>query len=124
MILKPLMVGGALASSPNIVMISDPITHPGGSVTWTPPKRYDHPFDGVETIRRLPKSQVPGACARLFKEAGLDISVGPRQMGCAVYRGNKGTIIVIDKPVGGITPDAVIRHERGHLNGWPADHPD
>ena len=107
----------------SVILASSPTTHADGSVTWNPPKRYDHAFDGKETIRRLPQAEVPEACRRLFRDAGLEISVGPKQKGCAVYQGKNGTIIVVDKPFGGATPDAIIRHERGHLNGWPADHP-
>jgi hypothetical protein len=108
----------------SVILASSPTTHADGSVTWNPPKRYDHAFDGKETIRHLPQAEVPEACRRLFRDAGLEISVGPKQKGCAVYQGKNGTIIVVDKPFGGATPDAIIRHERGHLNGWPADHPD
>ena len=108
----------------SVILASSPTTHEDGSVTWNPPKRYDHAFDGKETIRRLPQAEVPEACRRLFRDAGLEISVGPKQKGCAVYQGKNGTIIVVDKPFGGATPDAIIRHERCHLNGWPADHPD
>ena len=85
------------------------------------PKRYDHAFDGKETIAAC-HNPVPEACKKLFKDAGLDIEVGPNQKGCGVYRGKNGIIIVIDRPFMGATPEAVIRHERGHLNGWPSDH--
>lgn len=105
-------------------LASGPVTHGDGSVTWNPPASYDHAFDGTETIHRLPQPEVVEACRRLFAEAGLDIPVGPNQKGCAVFKGRDGTIIVIDRPFMGVTPEAAIRHERGHLNGWPADHPD
>lgn len=107
-----------------LYLAGGPTTHEDGSVTWNPPRRYDHAFDGVETILRLPQSEVMEACRRLFAEAGYDIPVKPTQKGCAVFKGKNGTIIVIDKPYRGSTPEDVIRHERGHLNGWPEDHPD
>lgn len=106
------------------VLASSPTTHADGTVTWNPPERYDHAFDGKETILRLPQPEVVEACRKLFKDAGLDIEVTKTQKGCAVFKGKNGTIIVIDKPFMGVTPEAAIRHERGHLNGWPQDHPD
>jgi hypothetical protein len=109
---------------PDLVLTGGPTTHEDGSVTWNPPERYDRPFDGKETIRLLPQPEVVEACRELFEQAGLDIEVTLKQMGCAVYKGKNGTIIAIDKPFNGVTPEAVIRHERGHLNGWGADHED
>lgn len=103
---------------------SGPVTHEDGSVTWNPPKQYDHAFDGKETIRLLPQPEVVEACRRLFADAGFDIPVKPTQKGCAVFKGRNGIIIAIDKPYRGSTTEAVIRHERGHLNGWGEDHPD
>lgn len=114
-----------LAFMLNGVLVStSPTVHPDGSVTWNPPTKYDHPFEGDEVIRRLPQKEVVEECKKLFDDANLDIPVSPKQKGCAVYQGSDGTIIVIDKPFEGITPEAAIRHERGHLNGWPSDHPD
>lgn len=119
----------ALAAKPSdnafaVYMIGGPTTHEDGSVTWNPPKRYDRAFDGTEGIVRLPQKQVPDACRQLFKDAGLDIETTPNQRGCAVYKGKNGTIIAVDRPFRGSTPEAVIRHERGHLNGWKQSHPD
>jgi hypothetical protein len=124
-VMKPLMVAGGLAPQPSgVVLAGGPTTHDDGSVTWNPPKRYDKPFKGNETIRLLPQPEVVEACRKLFADAGLDIEVTLKQLGCAVYKGKNGTIIAIDRPVGGVTPEAVIRHERGHLNGWDQDHSD
>lgn len=108
----------------DLLLASGPATHADGSVTWNPPARYDRPFKGKETIYQLPQSEVAEACSKLFADAGLDIPVSPKQKGCAVYKGRNGIIIAIDKPFEGATPEAVIRHERGHLNGWDQDHSD
>ena len=105
-------------------MAGGPVMHSDGSVTWNPPAEFDHAFSGNETIYQLPQSQVPEACADLFEKAGLNIKVSADQKGCAAYKGTRGYIIVMDRAFGGVTPEAAIRHERGHLNGWPADHPD
>lgn len=114
----------SLANGGNVVLASSPTKHADGSVTWNPPERYDHKFDGKEIIRRLPQSEVPEACRKLFAKAGLDIAVTEKQKGCAIYQGKRGEIIVIDKPFMGVTPEAAIRHERGHLNGWDQHHSD
>ena len=108
----------------SLYLAGGPTTHSDGSVTWNPPERYDGPFDGTERVILLPQSEIPEACRRLFEQAGLDIETTIKQKGCAVFRGKNGVIIAIDEPFMGITPDAVVRHERGHLNGWPHDHPD
>lgn len=46
--------------------------------------------------------------------------------GCSTIRLNPKTrciIIIPDRPVGFVKPEAVLRHEIGHCNGWPAYHP-
>jgi hypothetical protein len=116
--------GKKYAALANLLLASSPTTHSDGSVTWDPPARYDKPFDGNETIKMLPQPEVVEACRKLFADAGLKIKVTPKQKGCAVYKGQDGTIIVIDKPFMGVTPEAAIKHERGHLNGWHQDHRD
>lgn len=108
----------------DLLLASGPTTHDDGSVTWPPPERYDKPFDGNETIRHLPQPEVVEACRKLFADAGLNIKVSPTQKGCAVFKGKNGAIIAIDRPYKGATPEAVVQHERGHLNGWKQDHPD
>lgn len=107
-----------------LLLANSPTTHADGSVTWNPPKQYDKPFKGTETIHMLPQPEVVKACRKLFRDASLDVKVTKTQKGCAVFHGDNGTIVVIDKPFMGVTPEAAIRHERGHLNGWPLDHPD
>ncbi len=107
-----------------VYLAKGPTALADGSTIWNPPARYDHKFDGKQTILRMPQTEVMEACRRLFEDAGLEIEVSPTQKGCAVFKGSDGTIIVIDRPYKGVTPEAVIRHERGHLNGWPSDHPD
>lgn len=117
LILALLLVSGQAA-------YAAPHTHADGSVTWDPPAQYDRPFAGEEAIHLLPQREVPAACERLFDWAGLEIETTPNQKGCAAFKGKVGVIISIDAPFQGVTPEAVIRHERGHLNGWPADHPE
>lgn len=123
-----LFIAGSPVSGPpamaDLLLASDPTTHSDGSVTWHPPARYDHQFKGKTSIYTMPQKDVAEACRQLYEKAGLDIPVSPTQKGCAAYKGKHGIIISIDKPYRGSTPEAVIRHERGHLNGWGSDHPD
>ena len=79
----------------DILLASSPVTQEDGSVIWNPPSRYDKPFKGTTTIHKLPQPEVVEACRKLFADAGLDIAVGPKQKGCAVYKGKTGTIIAI-----------------------------
>jgi hypothetical protein len=89
---------------------------------WNPPARYDVPFPGAMHVYRMHPREVPAACGNLFARYGLNIQTGPMQRGCAAYEGNKCEIVTIDRPAYGTTPEAVLRHERGHCNGWGADH--
>ena len=89
---------------------------------WNPPARFDHPFSGKLVVRRLPQPEVIAACRDLVR--GLaSVAVTYRQRGCARLRDGRCTIIMIDRPFRGTRPEAVLRHEVGHCNGWPADHP-
>lgn len=90
---------------------------------WNPPAEYDKPFGGTMYVYRHAPEHVPGECRKLFELAGLDIFVWPTQTGCAAFRGETCIVIIRDRTVQDITPEAILRHERGHCNGWPADHP-
>lgn len=97
---------------------------------WIPPARYDHPYPGKIIVRMVHPRDVPAACRALFGSAGLEElkrAVRPDQMGCAVRWSNPMVckVVIIDRPSKtGRTPEELIRHEIGHCNGWPADHPD
>lgn len=106
-----------LLASPAIAGKTDP--------TWNPPARFDHPYQGKLTVQRLPQKQVVSACAKLFAKYKVAAKSSLAQRGCsAITSKNSCTMIVIDKTYLKATPEAVIRHERGHCNGWPANHPD
>ena len=90
---------------------------------WNPPPRYDTPYAGDLHTMPRPPAMVAAACAGLFAWADLDIQVSMEQRGCAVYNGRECWVIHIDRDAYGTTPEAVLRHEIGHCNGWPANHP-
>jgi hypothetical protein len=91
---------------------------------WNPPTKYDHPYKGLLREYPLPQKQVVAACGKAL--AQYNIKATMRQRGCAVYNSDRSecTIIYIDKPFMGTTPEAVRRHEMGHCNGWAENHPD
>lgn len=82
-----------------------------------PPKEYDHPFKGKLNVVKLQPMDVHVRCT------------GTRQMlygsyveACAEPFGDYCTIVL---PIVG-KPEYLIRlrrHEVGHCNGWPRDHP-
>lgn len=93
---------------------------------WNPPARYDHPYEGKLTVIRLPQADVVKACDELFKANNPKRRTSMQQRGCSAWVKREAicTVITIDAPYLGATPEAVLRHELGHCNGWPADHPD
>ena len=82
--------------------------------TWNPPARYDHPFRGKWRIHTVSEAYIfwhhPGALA-------FTLLPYPGSKVCDTYV----------PPVGGRYTardiKTLIRHERGHCNGWPANHP-
>ena len=83
-----------------------------------PPERYDHPYrDGPVIEKLLTLEEVRKLCTA--------IGVGPFD-GCAGYvtmsDGSRACYIVL--PIDGFdTVAAYRRHELGHCDGWPANHP-
>jgi hypothetical protein len=91
---------------------------------WNPPARFDHPYDGELTVMKLPQPLLQNVCRQLFPQFGYSDTTHKDQRGCSIPRDGHCLVVTIDKPFNGATPDAVLRHERGHCNGWPANHPD
>ena len=92
---------------------------------WNPPKRFDHAYSGKLTVRYLPQMQVIKACTKLFAKYKIEAKTTLRQHGCAAITSDTScTVIAINKSYMGATPKAVVRHETGHCNLWPANHPD
>jgi hypothetical protein len=91
-----------------------------------PPLEYDHPYSGKLTIIRLATGdEMRFACllgTRAFK-------FGLPPMGCSqrLWRSARScdVHIVADNVLAtvGLTYELMLRHEIGHCNGWPGDHP-
>jgi len=94
---------------------------------WNPPARFDRPYGGELTVRYLPPADVYFECARMLKEAnGSDKGAYPGMRGCSVrsLNGTRCEVVIVDRVWKTATPKAVLRHEIGHCNGWPFEHPD
>lgn len=93
--------------------------------TWNPPARFDFPYKGELTVKRLPQVDVVEACRVLFTLYDVQAKASLTSRGCAVITSKNSCIVVtVDKTYKRATPEAVLRHEMGHCNGWPANHPD
>ena len=91
-----------------------------------PQKQYDHAFDGeVLIIPELSQKELIDNCnlpkdsilkGRLF---GGCVRHLPEFHRCMILLAEREAIRWLGNPV----EEDVIRHEIGHCNGWPADHP-
>lgn len=107
----------ALAASPALAGKEDP--------TWNPPARFDRPYTGPKRVRHLAPEEVYRECARMLKEAnGSERGTYPGMRGCQTMDNGFCDIVVPDRVWKKATPEAILRHEYGHCNGWPFEHPD
>jgi len=75
-----------------------------------PPEVMDHAPSGAVITRELGMADVDGLCRSMGAE--------PHRVGCS--RGNLVIIPSLDS--GRSYQGCVLRHEWGHVNGWPTDH--
>jgi|SRR6185369_5070413 len=116
-LLLMLLLANLAAADMAVAGIDDP--------EWNPPYRFDHAYTGKLTVVYLPQKQVVAACAKLFAKYKVSATSSLVQRGCsAITSDTSCTVIVVDKTYMHATPKAVLRHERGHCNGWPSSHPD
>jgi hypothetical protein len=83
-----------------------------------PPLQFDHVYQGKLTVKRVDPDQMRLACPKP--------KPGNTMLGCAhVGQGACEIIILDDASLAdlGFNSDIILRHESGHCNGWPADHP-
>jgi hypothetical protein len=87
-----------------------------------PPPQYDHEFPAQLTVETV---ATQAELARICPNAAART---PNMIGCAI-RANDGSscriILVPDSIIQALhsTRSRILRHEIGHCNGWPADHP-
>lgn len=87
---------------------------------WNPPARFDHPYHGRLIIKRIPQDRIVKACSALLSPLGIPAHMNQR--GCSYEINKHCTVYIINRPYHGTTPQAVLRHEIGHCNGWNASH--
>jgi hypothetical protein len=90
---------------------------------WNPPARYDHAYSGKLVLRKIPQEQLRAACDNLFIRNHLTIRATTGMRGCSFRKGGRCEVLTIDRTYRRATPQAALRHELGHCNGWPANHP-
>ena len=113
-------------AEPNITMlkmkpVTGQIVPPPQSIPRSPyilpPLQYDHPYDGKLTIEEV------GTVAQLLQVCKLNQSWA---LGCAFVSAGSCRIVLVKEDVMkeyGWWRSVMLRHEIGHCNGWPGDHP-
>lgn len=86
-----------------------------GGVPTVPPAHYDHPHPDMLVIERS-----PAEVDRICRAIGAHSRSNSRIVACAPIGKARCAIVI---PVSHPQKAALVRHERGHCNGWPADHP-
>src|SRR5215469_13805947 len=83
-----------------------------------PPIEYDHPVKQAVFISDVPITKELQEICDFSIDAKLFI------VGCAAVEATVCRIYLGPRPSWtGLTRHIVIRHELGHCNGWPKDHP-
>jgi hypothetical protein len=99
--------------TPNVV---PPVPLKPGMVL--PPVEFDHDYSGKITFEIVKtQEELRGICGATYTKGML---------ACAMTRGPNCKIVMpIDDVIAarGWTPELILRHEIGHCNGWPSDHP-
>ena len=96
--------------------------------TQAPPVRYDHPHRSLRILER-DYFDVDPICRAMFPRARFPLATNThRILGCAgIGDGRRPCWIIVPRAGEGLIPEEqraeIIRHERAHCNGWPADHP-
>lgn len=109
-----------------LLLFCSPALAGKNDATWNPPPEYDHPYSGKLEKRYRPQAKIMAECSALFvADTGNSIGAYPGMKGCSIQKPGHCIVVVIDKPVAMkgrpgvlITPEAVLRHEIGHCNGW------
>lgn len=93
----------------SLLSVSTAIAADGSTL---PPKRYDHAFHG--TMYQYYDEWIPGVWGH---------TTGARNGVCVIHTRPPGTQLWGARPLDKQSMDTLVRHERGHCNGWPSNHP-
>jgi hypothetical protein len=87
-----------------------------------PPVEYDKPFAGkLEEVVVKSREEMEASCKRIgFSEPRVPLACGKLLAAdhCVLYLARDEVYRSV-----GVTTELVRRHEVGHCNGWPKDHP-
>ena len=108
-----------------VALLALTVTANAQSVPWNstailPPIQYDAPYPGKIYIHR-PESEeaVRKICyLSVFKTRAMGCSYITWPGECVIVIGSDELIKTV-----GLTYEVALRHEVGHCNGWPSDHP-
>lgn len=112
-----LTVAAVLAATPAFANGQD-------DTTWDPPPRYNHPYHGYLRVYKMDHDLLVEACHAFETEGNYFVT--NNQRGCSWHSDDYSKCIVFltNRTFMKQSPAAVLRHEIGHCNGWPGDHPD
>jgi amino acid transporter len=111
------VLGGAvfvssLSSAQNVKVVpTTPVTY-----NIFPPVEYDHDYEGDLTIKMV------DSIAELYAVCKIN---NPSLLACSSHNAKSCLIIMVKDEVmrkNGYSTGLLFRHERGHCNGWGADH--
>jgi len=90
------------------------------TLTIFPPPEYDHPFTGKLEVHYLNDGalEIKAHCPANKYGQRLGCATIIRPEYCQIYIGP-----IDELETYGLTDITVLRHEIGHCNGWPGDHP-
>jgi hypothetical protein len=83
-----------------------------------PPAQYDKPYDGDLTIKMVATLEELQSACRV---------TNAKMLACAIHNAKSCVIYMVADEVmrqRGWNTGLLLRHEIGHCNGWPGDHPD
>ncbi len=87
---------------------------------WNPPASYSGKPTSPYKIVRLSQPKVQQICEKGLRALGLTVEKDYR--GCALP-GKTWKVYVVRGGYKCATEAAIVRHELGHVSGWPANHP-
>jgi hypothetical protein len=90
------------------------------TLTTFPPPEYDHPFSGKLEVHYLDDGalEIKAHCPANMYGQRLGCMTINRPGYCQIYIGP-----IDELETYGLTDITVLRHEIGHCNGWPGNHP-
>jgi hypothetical protein len=104
-------------SSPSIGHVMPAPPAPQTRHPILPPVEYDKPYDGDLTIKMVPTFEALRIACNVYN---------PAMLACAIHNAKSCVIYLVEDEVmrqRGWNTGLLLRHEIGHCNGWPGDHP-